>query len=53
MVDGGWEKGSQAKEGGKEGGREKKHQREGGAYTYIEREGWYAHTCTLYEEYVL
>ena len=33
----------------REGKRE--HQKEG--YTYIEREGWYAHTCTLYEENVL
>ena len=49
MVDGGWEKGTRAKEGGKEGGREGKreHQREGGAYTYIEREGWYVYVYII------
>ena len=38
MVDGGWEKGSQAKEEGKEGGREKETS-EGGRCLHIHREG--------------
>ena len=37
MVDGGWEKGTRAKEGGKEGGREKASIR--GREIHIHREG--------------